>query len=598
MIICVLAIVLRIIYFIHLKESVFFGNYFLDSGVINAWAQDIVGGNFWGHTAFFRPPLYAYVVAFIYKIFGSSPPPIIVFQNLLGLSTIIMVYFYTRTLFGEKAAFLAGVVTSCWPTLFYFEGELMTTSLSVFFSVASLFLLHRAIEAGIPRRYFVAGVLLGLAAITNSTFLPLAVIIPVYFALSRGKPKPRRVFNHWMIYLAGLIIPIIPITVRNAAVAHDFVVIATQGGANFYVGNSEEADGISVQALGPVTRAGTYYDDNIWTSSVEMAQYKLGRELKDSEVSSYWFKEALKEMAHQPARAVGLLIKKFFYFWQGQEIFNNKNPYSSGEYSWIMRLLLWNKFLKFPSGLLFPLMLVGIYFAIRMKQEALVPLLWLLIYSVTISMFFVCSRFRQPVVPVAIIFAAYGVVQFTETIRRKKMGQGLVAASIFLSSLIILNIGGNIESTINLSQERNMLGIAYSKAGAYDKAIENFEAALALLPDNVSVFGGLAEAEAKAGRLNDAERTLKKALALYPQFSAFNYNLGLIYYVTRRYREAKPLLYNAIKYDPKYALPYLLLGTLYEQEGNQDSARYIYDQLLRQDPNNSSARQRLLRLDN
>lgn len=595
-IICVLAIVLRIIYFIHLKESVFFGNYILDSEVIDRWAKDIAGGNFWGDTAFFRAPFYIYIIAFIYKIFGSSPLPVLIFQSLLGLVTITLTYFYARILFGSKLAFFAGIVTSCWPTLIYFEGELMITLLSVFFFIFSLLLLHRALETGIAKTYLIAGVILGFGVITNPTLLPIFIIIPIYYLLSKDKSKFVKMFRHSVIYLLGMVVPIIPITIRNVVVAGDFVVISTQGGANFYIGNSKTADGITVEALGPPTKSSHYYEDNIWISSIHMAQYRLGQKLKDSEVSAYWFKEALKEMADQPSRAVMLLVKKFYYFWHGQEIFNNKSLYSSREYSWLMRFLIWKKFLNFPSGVLFPFMLVGIYCAIKNRQEIMIPGVSLLIYSATISLFFVCSRFRQPIVPVAIILATYGVSQIIQAIKQRETKGVLMVGGIFFSSFIILNFGGNIESEVNLSQGHSILGNLYYRKGLYDKAIENLEAALVVLPDNMDVFRTLVPAYIKAGRLNDAERTSKRAIALYPQFSEFNYNLGALYFATKRYLEAKPLLQKAIQYDPKFPSPYLLLGTIYEQETNKDSAQYIYNQLLRLDPNNVGARQRLSRL--
>jgi 4-amino-4-deoxy-L-arabinose transferase-like glycosyltransferase len=450
--VCILSVVVRIIYLLHLKASIFFESHVLDSTVIDLWAKDIVAGNFWGNTAFFRAPLYIYIVAFIYQLVGTSHLAIISFQNVLGLITIVITYLYCLHLFNHKVAFLTGIILSFWPTLVFFEGELMITSLSVFFALLSVFLLHQAIESRKPANFFVAGIVLGLSAITNPTLLPIFLIIPFYHIITKDKTNHIRMLKLAAIYLLGLIIPIIPVTVRNAVVAHDLVFISTQGGANFYIGNGKRADGISVEALGPVTRGRLYYEDNIWTSSVEMAEYELGRKLKDSEVSSYWFKKALKEMVENPGRMLGLFIKKYYYFWHGQEIFNIKSVYFSGNYSWLMRFLLWKNFLNFPSGILFPLMFVGIFYAIENKQRITVPLLFLLIYSVTIMLFFVCSRFRQPIIPVAVLFSAYGIHHSVEMIRQKKDKMVLIGGSIFVTFLILLNLGGDNESPLNLSQ--------------------------------------------------------------------------------------------------------------------------------------------------
>jgi len=51
-------------------------------------------------------------------------------------------------------------------------------------------------------------------------------------------------------------IPILPVALRNIIEGYEFVLISTQGGANFYIGNCKDADGITVVALGPQLRGG------------------------------------------------------------------------------------------------------------------------------------------------------------------------------------------------------------------------------------------------------------------------------------------------------------------------------------------------------
>lgn len=59
-------ILVRLIYNASLTGSIFLGNYILDSLVLHSWATDIVAGKT-ANTAFFRAPLYPYVLAMIYK---------------------------------------------------------------------------------------------------------------------------------------------------------------------------------------------------------------------------------------------------------------------------------------------------------------------------------------------------------------------------------------------------------------------------------------------------------------------------------------------------------------------------------------------------
>lgn len=252
--------------------------------------------------------------------------------------------------------------------------------------------------------------------------LPLVLIVSLYHLLKGGHDKYKRILRFGIIYIVGLLIPILPVTVRNPAVADDAVLISAQGRANFYIGNSRYADSLTVvMPLAGAVFEGGEFDDNIHSQSVSLAKKAYGRDVRESEVSSYWYRQALSDMVADPARTALLLAKKALYFWHGQEIFNNKSLYYAGEYSALMGLAIWKTdFFNFPSGLLFPLMFIGVVFALRQKTKFVVPLAYIGIYSIVVIMFFVCARFRQPIVPVAIILASYGIIELYQTIRKRK----------------------------------------------------------------------------------------------------------------------------------------------------------------------------------
>jgi 4-amino-4-deoxy-L-arabinose transferase-like glycosyltransferase len=562
--------------------------------IIDRMAASIANGDFWGETTFFRAPLYIYTVGMLYKWFGQSPTPVILFHNLLAVATTVITWLYARYLFGSRIARWAALIIALWPTLIYFTGELMITTLAVFWGIATAYATHRALDSGRKRTYLIAGLLLGLASITRPTFLPLFLIVPLYHLIYSGRSRFNKIIRYGLIYLIGVLLPILPVTIRNVVVAHDFALISTQGGVNFFIGNNRDADGksVSMPALGPLMEGGKY-GDNVWTSSVQIARQETGAYLKQSQVSSYWFDRGLDEVIADPLHAVELFFSKVYYFWHGQEIFNNKSPYFSGSYSWLMRVLLWKKVLNFPSGLLFPAMLVGIYFGWRERRKLAVPLLYLLIFSITVSLFFVCARFRQPIIPLAAILASYGISRLVGSIKQSDRRTALVAGALLLLSLVALNAGGDIESSINRSQHYNVIGNLYYQAGMYDQAITEFEDALKVNPENAAVFATLGAAYAKANRMQDSERTLKRALEFNPRSPTFHFNLGLTYMRTSRPQLAKGHFEKAIKYDPKYPEPYLALSTILESEGKLDSALVVAKALLEERPDDPRSSQRL-----
>jgi 4-amino-4-deoxy-L-arabinose transferase-like glycosyltransferase len=585
-------VLLRLVYLFEFHGSIFYHRYVLDSQVIDLWAKDIASGNFLGDRAFFRAPFYVYTVALLYRFFGTSPLPVILLQNLLGVATVYLLFIYTRHLFGTRIAVIAAAITACHPTLIFFEGELMITSMEVFFAILCLIVMHRAWQLRTTRSALVAGAVLGLAAITRPTFLVIMLVLPIQFLALRSSIPLRQAARTVAIFLLGMLLPIIPVTARNAIVADDFVLISSQGGSNFYVGNGSRADGITVRALGPITNMGPY-QDNIWSSSVGVAQQQLGRSLKESEVSSYWTDQALSEMAADPGRAIGLMLKKFYYFWHGQEIINDKSVYLCREYSALMSVLLWKQLLNFPSGVLFPLMVVGIWASWHRRKELLQPLSILLLYSLAITLFFVCSRFRQPILPIAIMFAAAGAVRLIDDFKNKRAKVLLGSGGLLLIGVLVMNWGGDVDSAINRSQYEWMLGDRYLSEKNYDKGIAHLNKALTNSPNHLGVLGQLGAAYSDVGRLEDAERVLKQGLSLYPNYPLFHYNLGIVYSKRNQVEESKTCFRQAIGEDSTFAMPYLRLGEIFEYESLPDSARIVYETLLRFQPDNSEALQKL-----
>nr|MBN2277823.1 glycosyltransferase family 39 protein [candidate division Zixibacteria bacterium] len=591
-IILLIAVLIRTIYIWRLQQSVFFGNYVLDSQVIDSWAKQIAFTNFWGNQAFFRAPLYAYIVAFLYKIIGVTPSPVILLQCLLGIGTTTLTYFYARYLVGKKTAWISGIILAAWPTLVYFEGELMITTLAVFLFLASLVTLHLALNKGGVRDFFIAGIILGLAAITRPTILPLLMTLPAYYILSKSPDRYRQLLRHGLVYGLGILLPILPVTIRNLVVADDPVFISSQGGANFYIGNSRHADGLTVAMPGTGNITEEQYIDQIYFQSVKLAERETGQDMTDSEVSSFWFKKAFDDIISRPLVSIGLFLKKWYYFWHGQEIFNNKSLYFASDYSILMRLTLWKHILNFPSGLLFPLMLAGGYMALKDRKNVIILITGIVIYSLAVALFFVCSRFRQPIIPMAIILASYALVGITDYFKNHNPNWK-APLGIFLAGLILFNLGGNIESTRNRSQYESILGTVYMKNGMPEQAVEHFEKALSIAFDNQGAIVSLSYAYVQAGRPQDAERTFLRGITMFPRSWQLTYNLATLYYRYGKYTKAKPYLQSAIELDSTKIDPYMGLGAIYEDENKPDSAAMIYRLLLKYHPDHTPARERL-----
>ena len=574
-------ILVRLIYNASLTGSIFLGNYILDSLVLHSWASDILTGNT-ADTAFFRAPLYPYLLAMIYKMFGASPWSAIIFNNLLGLLTGAVSYLFARRLFGPKVALWTALVVVVYPTLVFFEGETLITTLAVFLYTLTAYRLLLAVQEPTMKNVIKAGLVLGLAAITRPTILPVIVIFPIAFLAKYGLGALKEGTVKTLALVVALFISILPVTFTNLIKGGEFVLISTQGGANFYIGNSKEADGITVVAPGPQLRIGPY-KDNIWTSSMDEAERRAGKKLTQSEVSSFWFRETLTEIRADIGRAVGLYLKKFYLFWHGQEVFNNKSPYYAGEYSWLMKALLWKKLVNFPSGILFPLMFVGAFFAFRDKREVLTPALYVTLFALVVSAFFVCARFRQPIIPVALMLAIYAVITLTRLYRENRRSFAAICAAL-LALGVGLNWGGNVESKENRSQFHAAVGGAYLNEKDYTNAIIYLEKSLEILPDNLSVYDMMGRAYLNSGRVKDAEAIYQSGVEMFPIYPQFNFNLGRIWQRKGNFDKAKEYYLLTIQYAPEFAPAFDRLGYIFDKQNQLDSALHYYQRLERFQP--------------
>lgn len=571
----------RVIYDMDLASSIFWGNYLLDSQAYQTWALDILSGVKMD-SPFFRAPLYPYTVAQLYQWFGVSPWPVVIFQNILGLLTVIVTYRFATRLIGSRLALWASALVAVYPTLIFYEGETLMTTMTVFLYMLAIYRIYIAVNTPRLLHALVAGAVLGLAAITRPTILPLVVILPAGLLLKCGWSNRKTLLLPSLWFLLGVSLSIFPVTLANLTKGGEFVLIATQGGVNFYIGNNSEADGITVIAPGPMTRSGKY-QGSVKVSAVDEAERRTGRKLTQSEASSFWFGETVSEMMQHPTASAGRLVKKLYYFFHGQEILNNRSLYYGSEYSLFMKLSLWKYGLNFPTGLIFGLAFLGLFLARRDGLDMFVPFAYLVGMAAIVAAFFVCARFRQPVLPLATILAVYGVqglISFLHT-NRRFFWTGLTVLGLFLACL---NLGGDIDSRMNHSLFEGFLGASYHNRGDYAKAAKHLERALELSPDNMQLYETLGKTYMKSNQIDNAKNIYEAGLQKFPVYPPYNFNLGRIAQLNNDMDAAKQYFRVTIKHAPDFAPGYDRLGYIFDQEGQLDSALYQYEQLYRLRP--------------
>ncbi len=128
-----------------------------------------------------------------------------------------------------------------------------------------------------------------------------------------------------------------------------------------------------------------------------------------------------------------------------------------------------------------------------------------------------------------------------------------------------------------MARAYDSLGLCYDYLGKTDRAIANYEKAVAFnrKQPHPSAWPNLdfAIALMRANQLGKAEAQLREALIYDSNLPQANYRLGLVLAEQGRLPEAIHALQRAVASDPAYAEPHYLLARFYNRLGRRDMAR-------------------------
>ena len=260
-----------------------------------------------GKEAFFRAPLYPYMLAFLLKVSHNSLYITRLIQVIYGSFIPVLTYFLGLKFLGRRSSYWTGGIAAIYPTFMYYDSTLLITSLMILFTLVLVLQLHRCQENPSFSSFALAGMILGLAGLTRPNILLFgpALIVWIWLAI-RPAIGWKKAFVRYGLMGIVCLFTILPVSIRNYVVSGDFVFIAWQGGFNFYLGNNRDASGWSATAPGI---------DQRWKEgflqSIKIAESAAGRKLKKSEISDYWYKRTWIEIKKDPRNFFALLLKKF-----------------------------------------------------------------------------------------------------------------------------------------------------------------------------------------------------------------------------------------------------------------------------------------------
>jgi len=172
------------------------------------------------------PPGYPAVIAATLLLTRKHAALLVIVLQMIadGMTALVIIYGLGSRIATRAAASLAGLIWLLFPPAdvisTYITSETFFTLLLALGVTAAAY----ALEADNPRRALAAGLLLGMATLFRPTSLCLpAFFLPVFWRVRR--------MRLWLIATAAMALVILPWTLRNWVVLHDWIPVSVGSGA-------------------------------------------------------------------------------------------------------------------------------------------------------------------------------------------------------------------------------------------------------------------------------------------------------------------------------------------------------------------------------
>ena len=123
----------------------------------------------------FRTPAYPAFLALIYFIFGSKPYLVLIFQIIINVFSIVIVYKIAKHLFNEKLALISSFLYSIDPHTILYTCELFTETIFTFIILLAFFYFVKALQAKKLIYFALTALYFGISALVR----PISQLIPI-----------------------------------------------------------------------------------------------------------------------------------------------------------------------------------------------------------------------------------------------------------------------------------------------------------------------------------------------------------------------------------------------------------------------------------
>jgi 4-amino-4-deoxy-L-arabinose transferase-like glycosyltransferase len=371
-----------------------------DFATYNSLARRVVAGL--GYPDSFRVPGYPFFLATFYAIFGDHLLVVKLINVVLGALTCLFTYIIARKTFNDRVALLAALIVALFPSLILYAGLVASENLFICLLLASATLFLFSFER-LKCRWFLlvaSGFFLGLATLVR----PLSLFLPgswMLFLLWKRVSTKETILVTLAVSIAALA-TLTPWLIRNYTRAGRFVGLSTNGGITFMMGFNDRANGHYVGEV-----------------RVEFEQEARELGLDEFESNDLAYKRALRFIREKPLRAIALVPFKWAHLFRDDvsgvvwnfEVTSRRLPPA------LWYVLIFVSQMYYVTAL--ALAVTGFFFLKKPYVENRMygfPLSFIIYWLIFHAALFGDDRFHLPILPFLVIFSAFGLVKFAQTV--------------------------------------------------------------------------------------------------------------------------------------------------------------------------------------
>jgi 4-amino-4-deoxy-L-arabinose transferase-like glycosyltransferase len=350
----------------------------------------------------FAPPLYPWLSAASYWIFGSLSPLMVLQVIAGGWLAVLSAAIAKRFSSGWLAPLAAGLLVAFHPGLIVYNiAKAHPLTFDALFFTLAVLQAFRLRERMTVRRAIELGVIIGVGSLSRGTliiFLPLGALWLLWCLRTRSLKTIIRA-----VVITGAITTaiVLPWTIRCSLLHHRFVFMVTTDAESFWRGNNPNATG------------GTYAAGHA-TELDELPPRETADLLaqRDEIAQVDWFSARSHAFIREhPGAFARLTALKLFHFWW-------LAPYTGIEYprSWFIGYMIYYVLIMLCA-------VIGAWTIFRNgripREQLVLIVVFLFALSLLQSLYYVEGRHRWAVEPILIAVSGGGIATLAQRRRRK-----------------------------------------------------------------------------------------------------------------------------------------------------------------------------------